>query len=228
MTPLPWSYSSLSGVDNCPKQHKEVKVTKRFKEIPHDKNDWGIRAHKALEDACAGRRKLDPEMGHFQPLVDMVHVWAKDRTDDGALLRLEYKLAITKEMKGCEFFGNGVWGRCVIDVMRILPGGKRAIILDWKTGKRKPSEQLMLCALFVFINHPEVDLIRADFVWLKDGARDTAMWTRDQIPEMWEKMLPLLTQYRNAFVKDQWPARESGLCRGYCPVTDCTFWKEKR
>lgn len=228
MKPLPWSYSALSSVDNCPKQHLEVKVLRNVKEIPHDKNDWGVRAHKALEDACAGRRKLEPEMEHFQPLVDMVHEWAKDRTDDGAFLGLEHKIAITKDLKPSQFFGDGVWGRGVIDVLRILPGGTKAIVMDWKTGKRKPSEQLILCALMVFYNYPRVDLIRTDFVWLKDGHRDKAYYARADIPEMWEKLVPLLSQYKDAFLKDSWPPRESGLCRGYCPVTSCTYWKPKK
>jgi hypothetical protein len=51
---------------------------------------------------------------------------------------------------------------------------------------------------------------------------------RDQIGAVWGEFLPNLKQYAQAFKEDIWQPRQSGLCGGYCPVTDCEFWRPKR
>jgi hypothetical protein len=224
MKPLPWSHSLLSTFENCPKQLAEVKVYKRVKEKPIDQRDWGIRAHSAIEDACKGR-PLEPEMTLYQPLVDLVLGWKRTK---GAEVYLEQKLAINKDLQPCGFFADDVFGRCVLDVNYIMPGGEQAIFIDWKTGKRKPSDQLERAALIGFANYPNVQLIRTDFVWVKDGVRDPAHFARADIPRMWEKLLPLLKEYRKAFKDENFPPRESGLCKGWCPVESCQFWSKKK
>jgi hypothetical protein len=40
--------------------------------------------------------------------------------------------------------------------------------------------------------------------------------------------VPDLKQYATAFKTDVWQPRQSGLCNGWCPVTECEFWKPKR
>lgn len=223
-TPLPWSHSILSMFENCPHQFSEVKVYKRVQEKPIDKREWGIRAHKALEDACAGRQPLGEEFKHLQPFVELIRSWQDMK---GAKVYLEHKLAINKDATPCGFFADDVWARCVHDVLYIQHGGERAIALDWKFGRRKTSEQMLRAALITFINYPNVNLIRTDYVWAKEGVRDPEFWTRDSMEQMWEKVLPVLKEYRQAFKDERWPKRESGLCRGYCPVSTCEYYREK-
>ena len=51
---------------------------------------------------------------------------------------------------------------------------------------------------------------------------------RDQIDQLWAPFIGDLKQYMQAFREDIWQPRQSGLCNGWCPVTDCEFWKPKR
>ena len=50
---------------------------------------------------------------------------------------------------------------------------------------------------------------------------------RGDAPKMWQKFVPALTQYVEAFHTDIWQERQSGLCRGGCPVKKCAYWTPK-
>jgi hypothetical protein len=45
---------------------------------------------------------------------------------------------------------------------------------------------------------------------------------------LWSKFVPDLRQYMEAFKTETWQARPSGLCNGWCPVTECEHWKPKK
>jgi hypothetical protein len=226
MKPLPWSPSAISSVHNCPRQHHEVKVLKRVKEEPKDANEWGIRVHKNLEDACAQRAKLPEDVKYLQPFVDMVAEWRRgiERSKTG-FLGLEYKMAINKNLEPVNFFAADVWGRLVSDAIYVMPSGDKAIILDWKTGKRKPSSQMLYNALLAFCHFPSVNFIRTNFVWLKENTQDPAVFARADLPALWQKAMEELKVYRDVFVNETWIPRESGLCNGWCPVKTCEYWK---
>ena len=229
MKPLPWSYSLLDKYDNCPHSFAEVKVYKRWKDKPHDANEWGNRAHKGVELACKQEKPLEPEMAYLQPLVTMVDGWRMGCTEEnGGLVMVEKKLAINLKLEPCDFFSNDVFGRGVADILYVFPKAKKARILDWKTGKRKQSEQMIYLALLTFYNYPTVDLIRTDFVWIKDGKNDPRIFAREDIPAMWQMVTPLMAEYKQAFKDENWPKRTSGLCKGWCAVENCEHWSKKK
>ena len=125
--------------------------------------------------------------------------------------------------------GNTAEAARILSGLYNVPEDIVAYALDWKTGKRKPdSQQLRLFALLVFAHYPHVQECKTEFVWLKTGERDDAVYRREQEAEMWQPFLPSLARYNAAFKQEMWAPRKSGLCRGWCPVTSCEFWSPKK
>ena len=97
--------------------------------------------------------------------------------------------------------------------------GKRGTIWDWKTGKVKPdSSQLKLFAGITFALHPEVEKISTGFLWLAYDRNTIAEFKRSDVPDIWNEFLPRVLRLENAYTKDKWEAKPSGLCRAWCPV----------
>jgi hypothetical protein len=137
-------------------------------------------------------------------------------------LYVEQQLALTEGFRPCAWFAPDTWVRGVIDALWI--DGTVAKAVDWKTGRRKPnSDQLALFALLVFHHYPRVQEVRTMFVWLKTLEQDKNKFTREQIPELWQRFIPDLHRLKNAHDVEQWPARTSGLCAKHCVVVTCPF-----
>jgi hypothetical protein len=142
-------------------------------------------------------------------------------------LKVECRIALNRQAQPCEFFAEDVWFRGVIDVLKV--NGSQALVVDHKTGKHHTKfGQLKLFALHTFAAHPEVDTVRCDYYWTQTMTKGGETYTRAQIPAMWKGFLPDLRQYAQAFKEETWQPRQSGLCAGWCPVTDCEFWRPKR
>jgi hypothetical protein len=98
--------------------------------------------------------------------------------------------------------------------------GDTAVVVDWKTGKRRPDfTQLEMFALQVWKHFPEVVTIKTSFVWLKDMAMDSEEFSREQSDEMWSNLLSRINRIYQSAEHENWPAKPSGLCR-FCPAKD--------
>jgi hypothetical protein len=217
MKPLPLSFTILEKHRTCPHQLYRVKVVKDVKEEWNTANDWGNRFHEAVEKFVAHGTPLPDEMKQYQALVDAI---PRDT-------QVEVELAVNKNLKRCKFFDRDVWLRAKVDALRIKNGVARAG--DWKTGKnRKVTDQLLINAILIFLLYPEVHTVHVDFFWLQHKAKDSQTYTRDQLPELWAKLLPDIKRYRDDFKNETFPKRPNGLCAGWCPVKDCNFWRPKK
>ena len=137
--------------------------------------------------------------------------------------KAEEKLAIDKNFKPAPW--KEAWSRGIADLLVVHKDS--AVVLDYKTGKRKPSEQLSLYAAFTFANYPEVVRVSTGFVWLKEKKVDRKTFERHETPVIWGELLPRVSKLTSAYERDSWPARPSGLCKGWCPVTNCPHYKTK-
>jgi len=129
----------------------------------------------------------------------------------------EVKFAVDKNFNSCAW--DQAWSRGIVDVLVIH--NATAVVLDYKTGKRKPTEQLWLYALYVFAHHPEVKAVHTVFAWLKERKVDKDFFTRDDISKLWMHFLPIVSRLEKSYEKDVWPPKTSGLCRRWCPVLSC-------
>lgn len=234
LKPIAWSFTSLSDFENCPKAFYHKRVAKDVTEEQGDAALWGDNVHKFFEysimqyrgmpieaaEATAILEGRDNEFATYKPYLEAVLSLSGD-------IYPERQYAIDKSLQPCDWFDKEVWCRGIIDVL-VLKGDK-AYALDWKTGKRKPnSRQLKLFALLVFLHHPEVQMVKTEFVWLKSNERDTETYTRAQESELWQEFVPSLARFKAAFKHEVFPPKTSGLCNGWCPVTKCEHWKPKK
>lgn len=220
MKPLAWSYSGLSQFVNCPRQFEAVRVSKTVKEVQGDAQVWGEWVHKQFENRQRDGTPLPAELAMHEGYMQQLQALPGRHMH-------EQKVALNMQMQSCDFFAKDVWNRGVIDFVAIH--NHVAVIVDYKTGKVKPDlKQLALFALFMFYTYPQVTACYTRYYWTQTRKETEQEFLRGRIPEIWRKFLPDLQQYNEAFKTDVWQPRQSGLCAGWCPVTECEFWKHKR
>lgn len=227
-----WSYSKLANWRNCPRQHGEVDLAKKWGQDGENEHiQFGNAVHEAMEHRLF---RGTPIPAHLQSTLQMdlekaagkvlqgdanAEAWMK-RT--GGLLLPEQQLAMTDDFQPAEWMDRTkmVWLRAKIDVTKIL--GPAALLYDWKTGKvnDRESDQLVISAAMIFAKYPQVQKIRTCYVWLKPDATTTLDVTRDQMPEFWTKILPEVARYTKDVQTSNFPPKPSGLC-GWCPVKSC-------
>lgn len=216
-----WSYSKLKNFEVCPKRMYEVDIARTYVEAidPDGPLAWGNRVHDALKATLKDGVALPTEMrAMLQPWVDRV------RRGAGELL-VEQKYAITRDFKPTAYFAKDVWYRGIGDVVRIA--GDLALVLDWKTGKvLEDSVQLMLMAQCLFSHYPTLKYVRSEFVWLKDDCTTPELFSRKEVADQWVSLLGRVNAMEAAAKTDTYPPKPGRLCKSYCPVQSCPFWKK--
>lgn len=220
MKPLIFSWSFLESYDICPHKCYHQYVLKDTPWVETEQNKWGNEVHSELE-RCA-RLKYLPE-GRFAVLSYIACAFLSATGE----LRPEVKLGIDRELKACDFYDNdNVWIRGN-NADLIIDYGDWALVWDYKTGKKKHSKQLALTALMVFAKFPRLQKLICSYIWVQDKATnlkpEKEIYTRDQIPELWERFLPLLKEIEYCYEKDIWYKRQNGLCKNWCSVVGCEY-----
>lgn len=217
MTMPSWTYSQLEKFETCPRQYYHVRVKRDVVEPPTEHTIWGERVHTALE-----HRVL-----HGTPLPDGMQQWegiAKSLVKLPGEKLCEQKMALNRDFQPTDWKDS--WTRGIADV--VVVHKDKAAVFDHKTGKRKLTHQLMLYAGYTFAYYPHVNQVTTGFIWLKDRKIDKEVFTREDVPRIWQAFLPRVQKLESAFERDSWPCRPSGLCTGWCPVKSCTFYKDKK
>jgi hypothetical protein len=212
-----WTYSQLDSFESCPKKFFHLKVARDVVEPPSPHTEWGTRVHTAFEDALQKQQPLPEGMTQWQGLVNKISRLPGEKFT-------EIRLALDSSFNPTDW--KTAWSRGVADLLVVC--GEKAAVLDYKTGKRKPSEQLDLYANYVFHHYPDVQTVRTGYIWLKDRRIDWKSHNRKHLHETWQTLLPRVRKLESAYERESWPARPSGLCNGWCPVTTCPFFKARR
>jgi hypothetical protein len=221
--PFAWSYSKLKNYETCPKRHYHVDIKKDIKEEESEELLYGNVVHKVLAQRIEHGTELPPfHKPKLEPWVDRIFTFqGKDvRKISGCEVQVEQKLAITEEFAPCAFFDKEAWYRGIGDV--IWRVGKVAYVGDWKTGKVKEDKaQLFLMAACVFARHPEVQVVRSEFIWLKEDATSTLDIQRTEQSKGWDELWPRIKALKHAHTNEEFPAKPGPLCRKWCPVSVC-------
>jgi len=214
---LPWSYSSLTAFETCPRRFKLTRVTKEVIEHQTEATLHGNEVHKALEKHLKGEAHLPPKYESYLALVDKV------KAAPGHKL-VEFKFALTQNFKPTTFFAKDAWVRGVIDFGVLSE--KTGVVLDWKTGKPKDDhDQLKLFAAVALATYPYLESVKTGYVWLAHNKMDSKEFTKADIPEIWGDFAPRVIRLTEAAEKDTFPPKPSGLCKAWCPVphSKCEF-----
>jgi len=217
MKKFTWSYSSLTSFETCPFRWWKTKWTKEVAEPQTEATLWGNRVHKALEDRLRRKTPLPEGMEQFEPIARTLL-----RHAENARLECEQKYAINDRFQKTGYFDKDVWLRSIADV--VITRGDKAFIGDYKTGKMSnvpDSAQLQLGAAVVFVHKPWVKQITNAFIWLREGKITSETYSREDLPEIWQKFMPRVQRIEKALEQNKFIPRPSGLCRAHCPVTSC-------
>ena len=222
MKPKPFSFSSLDTFKNCPKQYRHKYVLRDVKEERSVQMIEGENVHLAFQKRVEDGTPLPLHLHAHEP--KMAALLAKD-----GIFWCEEKIALNKRREMCRWDDPDIWWRGIIDFRLVDRDERSATLVDYKTGR--PHEkwvQLAMFALHTFIAFPKVDIVNAQFYWTQTAKTTKKVWGRTDMDELWMMFVGDLRQYVQAFKTDTWQERPSGLCRGWCPVTDCQHWQPKR
>lgn len=208
----PWTYSQLDSFESCPKKFYHLRVARDVVEPPSVHSEWGERVHTAFENYIKEGTPLPEGMTQWNDIAAKIASLPGDKYT-------EQRMALDRNFQPADW--KNCWTRGIADLTVVY--GKRAGTLDYKTGKRKPTEQLDLYAAYTFAHYPEVEQVTTMFVWLKERRVDKQVIQRDEVPAIWQGLLPRVRKLENAYDQDRWPARPSGLCKAWCPVKTCEF-----
>lgn len=218
-----WSFSSMNMFYTCPRQYD---LTKNQNLIPYTESEatlWGSEVHEALENyLLEDEPLLGDKFLRYKPFADKIMSLPGERF-------IERKFALTKNLTPCDFEAQDAWVRGIIDVGVV--NGAKAIVADWKTGKIRPdSDQLKLFAAFIFEHYKQVDTVSTAYVWLAHDKVTKERYTRAQLPDIWKHFLMKAERLEQAYERNKWIPKPSGLCAGWCGAgkEQCEFWSPRR
>ncbi len=214
-----WSFSVLDMFELCRKKYYHLKVIKDVKDADSTASQDGKFVHVAM----------------FKRVIDGVPLPIKLRQHEKLAARFanakgekhgEMQLALNKKFEPRDWFAKDVWVRAILDLLIVR--GTTAVLVDWKTGKRKERyDQLRLAAAVLSRYMPEIEEFTLLFVWLKDGEiSDPVTITKSEMRGVWIEFLPRVKEMTDAIKTTTFPATSSGLC-GWCPVTSCPHWIDR-
>lgn len=214
---LAHSYSAIKLYENCPLRYYRQRVAKDVIDEGGEASKHGERIHAFLENRLKENTELPQEIGHYETLCKAV-----ERMAEGGELLVEKELVLNENLTPTGWWDADAWIRSKLDVLVIK--GNHAVVMDWKTGKRKPDFfQMQMFAVQVFKHYPEVQHVKTSLVWLKDMSMDSEKYTRLDANPMWAEIMKRIQRIHTSLEHDNWPAKPSGLCR-FCPARhDCDY-----
>ena len=229
MTPKPWSHSALETHDTCPEQYHHKYVLKDLP--PEEKSaeqDWGLFVHQQFEWFLTRPGfEMPPDLQVHLPYLTKLSERGETYPNE---IYAERKVALSRvPLAPCGYFDKNVWWRGVLDCTIIEKEDSRARISDWKTGKPHTKwDQLAISAIWTFLAYPKIQLVQAEYYWVQTKQVTKKVWSRGEMDALFAMLTPKLQAYVHSYKTDTWTMKQSGLCRGWCPVTTCQFWEPKR
>lgn len=235
-----WSYSKVKNYVTCPKRHYEVDLQKNYTESS-EALTWGNQVHDDMRDAVNSGIPLPAGEEEFQKWANEMRSgkfngdeyrepWLRHLAHPDRKLFVEQKYAITKDFQPCGWSEwNKAWYRGICDAVVMDPTCTVALARDWKTGAVKhDSRQLMLMTQCLFSHFPTLRKVKTEFVWLKDDCTTAETFDRATIHREWPPVLDIVKEMESAAKTLTYPAKPSGICRSWCPVSSCPFYKKGR
>lgn len=224
MNPNAWSHSALDKFESCPKQYYETAVLKRWPFVTTQEMEWGKRVHKEFENFLLYGTALSLDLQAHQEFLERFKAQAGE-------LAGEERIALDTSLRACKYFDKDVqvWYRGQVDARKRDRAAGVSHILDHKTGKVKNDyTQLKAFAMYEFLTQPDIHTCKVEYYWTQIRGANGETYRREQLPELLRFFAAKLHRFADAFLHSTFPPKTSGLCAGWCPVTDCEFWRPKR
>lgn len=216
MSIIAWSYSRLSTFETCPYKFKREALDKAYPFEETAAIAEGNRVHKALEERVRdGKPLTDQGLSHYEPLATKLESFKGTKY-------FERQFAFNTKLVQVDWFDKRVWLRGAVDYY--VKHGNKIKALDYKTGKQKPGfDQLELFAAMLMTVHPDVDEVDCRYIWLKTMTSTSKTFIRDDLEAIWDKYRARSEAIQVCNQNDVWQKKRNGLCRNWCPVSDCEY-----
>lgn len=208
-----WSFSALTTYENCPKKYFHLYVEKDFKERESEAMSDGKAIHAAFFKRVINGTEFPLPMRNFEKLAIKLENAPGEKHG-------EMKIAINRKFEPVTYFAGDVWCRAVVDLL-IVKGGQ-AVIIDYKTGKRRDEwTQLKMSTGVLSRWMPEIDEFKLTFVWTRDMQMTAPISVRKaDLKGVWADLLPRVHKMEESRATTNFPARKNPLCT-WCPVSTC-------
>ena len=217
----PASPSSLKLFDTCAHRYEREKLIQDIPPGTGAAAERGIRIHEQIEMAINGDAKWPKEYKH-------VKRWVKEQRKAYPVVHTELPMALALvdgELRRTDDWDNA-YLRGVADLVLWDTATGTVKIVDWKTGKKRPAAefaiQLKTYAMAAFARGAAVRQVMTVIYWTETATTDTRTFARKDMLSLERTLIAAVERVNNATA---FPRRKSGLCRGFCPVQDCRFWR---
>jgi len=215
-----WSFSQLNAFNVCPKRYWHLTIQKDVKEEKGEAAINGQRVHKAFENyvRSRGREPLPVDLTSHKEYLSKFIALPPTTT-----VAVEMKLALNKDLEPVEWFDRSCWVRAIVDLAVV--GKSVGVMVDYKTGKPTNDDlQLKLTSLLLMQYFEDLEVVRGTYYWTRTHKEDTPVPVyRGDSTQLWAEIMPRLNRFQHAWHNDEYPAKQSGLCKRHCPVIQCKF-----
>jgi hypothetical protein len=213
--PIAWSHTALKDYEGCPRRYHEVRVLKKYPFQETEATRYGNDLHKAIELYIQNQTPIDEKYVFVQPVVD-------------ALLKkpgrkmAEQKMAVTVDLKPCDWFAKDAWARGIADLLIIDDENMTAWVADWKTGNNKypDRDQLRLMSLLVFAHHPHIRKVNSALIFVVKDDMVKAKMEVEEFTPGWQQYRERVAKIEASMANGVWNPKQTPLC-GWCPCTGC-------
>jgi|GEM_PF-1302039 len=215
---LIYTYSMLNAYKNCGHSMFRRYIKKDIPYVQSPEAKWGDEVHQAFEYRVGGGKPLPQNMQAWEQFA---------RPFDGRGALVEQKLGITKTGQPTGFWDNDCWFRGKVDLA--IVNGAKAYILDWKSGNSKYEDpfELEVGALLLKAKHREIEFISGSYCWLKENRLGQG-YDLSKFRDTWNEINRLVGKIEADRALNEFEKKQSGLCKGWCSVTDCEFNQPKQ
>ena len=215
---MPQSPSSLQTFLTCPRQYFAKYIAKSvvFKGNKH--TELGSKVHKFFEDYLNGAvSNLPPELSKAKLCLDNFKKY---------FYGAEVKVAITKENKITDWFSEDAYQRCIVDALLTNKDQSVIVAIDWKTGKKRDNQTqhdfIKKCLGVMF---PRAKLIKTVFVYMVAG--ELTIQDYEPLTSSLQDLDETMKELETAYQEGLFNPKTSGLCNGWCEVSNCIYNKTK-
>ena len=219
--PFAWSYSVLDMYETCPKKYYHIKVAKDAKDEDSEFAAEGKAIHTAIYERVCKGVPLPIVMRPFERVVAPYAALPGEKHG-------ELKFALDAQLQPVDFFAKTAWVRAIVDFLVV--NKKRALIVDWKTGKPKDGfDQLKLSAAVLSRYMPEIEHFTLAYSWVKhpDVKPSTTTIEKRHMVEVWRDAYEKVSEIQAALKTTTFPAQDGPLCK-WCPVRSCPHNKQEK
>ncbi len=217
-----YSHSSLNLFETCPNQFEHTYIIKDIQRQDTDATIWGTKVHSELEEyALKGTPVVNEGIcSQGVGIIDAVK-------GEYSTFFCEWEFGLSKDLRVVDFKSLEAFVRGIVDFGAVK--GDKAFLADWKTGKPKDDfKQMEIFTLATFAAYPEVDKVKAAYIWLKTTTVSQQVFTRTDMPMLLDRLMERVRHADEHVEAGNFPMKPSGLCRGWCPVKSCPSYKEPR